>query len=156
MATINYNGMELEEFTSDKPVAFPKGTRAVFWEDDIAKDIFRFEGEIISYLPYLKDPAVPFNCIMHNGSHATFGHCAILPDPPKPRRATNRELSRWLAQGNGEYKEIITDHDCCMTYFYYSDRGRDVELPKGIKVRKWSDTEWHEPTVDYIRLEDVK
>jgi hypothetical protein len=25
-----------------------------------------------------------------------------------------------------------------------------------LKVRKWSDTEWHEPTVDYIRLEDVK
>lgn len=77
-------------------------------------------------------------------------HNIELPDPPKPRRATNRELARWLAQGNGEYKEIITDHECCMTYFYYSDRGRDVELQKGIKVRKWSDTEWHEPTVDYL------
>jgi hypothetical protein len=147
MATINYNGMELEEFTSDKPVAFPKGTRAVFWEDDIAKDIFRFEGEIISYLPYLKDPAVPFNCIMHNGSHATFGHCAILPDPPKPRRATNRELARWLAQGNGEIIDkthyINTGHE----YFRGLD---DDEVHLTIKVRKWSDTEWHEPDVDYL------
>lgn len=29
MATINYKGMELEEVTSDKPVAFPKGTKAI-------------------------------------------------------------------------------------------------------------------------------
>lgn len=29
-------------------------------------------------------------------------HNIELLDPPKPRRATNRELSRWLAQGNGQ------------------------------------------------------
>jgi hypothetical protein len=146
MATINYNGMELEEFTSDKPVAFPKGTRAVFWEDDIAKDIFRFEGEIISYLPYLKDPAVPFNCIMHNGSHATFGHCAILPDPPKPRRATNRELARWIAEGKGE---ILVPH-CVTQHVSYAVGQDNKECVSGQQVRKWSDTEWHEPTVDYL------
>jgi hypothetical protein len=139
--------MELEEFTSDKPVAFPKGTRAVFWEDDIAKDIFRFEGEIISYLPYLKDPAVPFNCIMHNGSHATFGHCAILPDPPKPRRATNRELARWLAQGNGE---CLGSQDDADTAWNYPMESSNAPLREGAKVRKWEDDEWHEPTVDYL------
>jgi hypothetical protein len=147
MATINYNGMELEEFTSDKPVAFPKGTRAVFWEDDIAKDIFRFEGEIISYLPYLKDPAVPFNCIRHNGSHATFGHCVILPDPPKPRRATNRELARWLAQGNGE---CLGSQDDADTAWNYPMESSNAPLREGAKVRKWEDDEWHEPTVDYL------
>ena len=147
MATINYNGMELEEFTSDKPVAFPKGTRAVFWEDDIAKDIFRFEGEILSYLPYLKDPAVPFDCIRHNGSHSTFGHCAIMPDPPKPRRATNRELSRWLAHGNGE---CLGSQDDADTAWNYPMESSNAPLREGAKVRKWSDTEWREPTVEYL------
>jgi hypothetical protein len=152
MATINYNGMELEEFTSDKPVAFPKGTRAVFWEDDIAKDIFRFEGEIISYLPYLKDPAVPFNCIMHNGSHATFGHCAILPDPPKPRRATWLEVARWCATGNGFVYD--SDRDKIDTGIMFKPSNESEPIVDVIKVRKWEDTEWHEPTVDYMGLED--
>jgi hypothetical protein len=152
MASINYNGMELEEFTSDKPVAFPEGTRAVFWEDDIAKDIFRFEGEIISYLPYLKDPAVPFNCIMHNGSHATFGHCAILPDPPKPRRATWLEVSRWCATGNGFVYD--SDRDKIDTGIMFKPSNESEPIVDVIKVRKWEDTEWHEPTVDYMGLED--
>lgn len=145
MATINYNGMELEEFTSKKPVAFPKGTRAVFWEDNIAKDIFRFEGEIISYLPYLKDPAVPFSCIRHNGSHATFAHCVLLPDTPKPHRATNRELARWLAQGNGELTRGSEDRygrgPYTKTYLYYSTDEQDNPVPSECRVRKWSDTE---------------
>jgi hypothetical protein len=124
----------------------------VFWEDDIAKDIFRFEGEIISYLPYLKDPAVPFNCIMHNGSHATFGHCAILPDPPKPRRATWLEVSRWCATGNGFVYD--SDRDKIDTGIMFKPSNESEPIVDVIKVRKWEDTEWHEPTVDYMGLED--
>jgi hypothetical protein len=141
MATINYNGMELEEFTSDKPVFFDKPVVALCWNNNGWQGgMFEY---VIAFIPRSDSSIVVTD-------NTTWLHMALLPDPPKPRRATNREMARWLAQGNGEYKEIITDHDCCMTYFYYSDRGRDVELPKEIKVRKWSDTEWHEPTVDYL------
>ena len=143
MATINYNGMELEEVTTPQIFDPPKKC-VVFDSYDEKKSVIR---NVVAVLP------ASFNeC---GGSVITeekqyWKHCAHLPDPSKPCRATNRELARWLAQGNGEYKEIITGHDCCMTYFYYSDRGRSVELPKGMKVRKWSDTEWHEPTVEYL------
>lgn len=140
MATINYNGMELEEFAPENSCFFDPPKKAVFINEDHVpireKRLFSFDKR--------------FKCPFTDEENLCWPHCALFPDPPKPRRATNRELARWLAQGNGEHKEIITDHECCMTYFYYSDRGRNVELPKGIKVRKWSDTEWHEPTVDYL------
>ena len=150
MATINYNGMELEVFNPDKSVAFDPPIKCVGWNNEDVK----VEFELSSALS--KDIWIHRFIGKSNDAPVAFMFCAILIDPPKPRRATNRELSRWLAQGNGEYKEIITDHECCMTYFYYSDRGRDAELPKGIRVRKWSDTEWHEPTAEYFGLEADK
>jgi hypothetical protein len=150
MATINYNGMELEEFTSDKPVAFPEGTKAICWDSDIYKKGFGSELDIVAFIPYLKDPVLTRDGL-NDYQDSPYRHCAILPDPPKPRRATNRELSRWLAQGNGEILDkthyINTGHE----YFRSLD---DDEVHLTIKVRKWSDTEWHEPTVDYLGLDD--
>lgn len=146
MATIKYDGMELEEFTT--PQVFNPPKRMVVWDNGANIKI----GIVAAILPGV---GFPVTTIDEDGIIQAFhSHCAEIPEAPKPRLVTNRELSRWLAQGNGEYKEIITDHECCMTYFYYSDRGRDVELPKGIKVRKWADTEWHEPTVDYLGIDD--
>lgn len=70
-----------------------------------------------------------------------------LPDPPKPRRATNRELSRWMAQGNGE---CLGSQDDADTAWNYPQECSDTDVREGAKVRKWEDTEWHEPTVDYL------
>jgi hypothetical protein len=153
MATINYNGMELEEFTSNKPVAFPEGTKAICWDSDIYKEGFRSELDIVAFIPYLKDPVLTRDCL-NDYQDSPYRHCALLPDPPKPRRATNRELARWLAQGNGELCNE-NDHSVLTTYSYEYD----VDNPQNydndevwytLKVRKWSDTEWHEPTVDYL------
>lgn len=74
----------------------------------------------------------------------------IKPEESKP--VTNRELARWLAQGNGEYYE----YDCdgweshrCLEYQYEQDN-----LPvSNVMVRKWEDEEWHQPTRDYMGLE---
>ena len=143
MATFNYNGMEFEEVTT--PQIFDPPRYGLVWDEN---------PDPYCILPVSAIGRTKHGLRILTDEGTTWRHCALLPDPSKPRRATHRELSRWLAQGNGEYKEIITDHDCCMTYFYYSDRGRSVELPKGIKVRKWSDTEWHEPTVDYLGIDN--
>ena len=140
MATINYNGMELEEVTI--PQIFDPPIEMVVCDESTTPK----KAKVIAILA----PSCELRYRVVTDDNSFYERCAFLPDPPKPRRATNRELARWLARGYGEYKEIITDHDCCMTYFYYSDRGRNVELPKGIKTRKWSDTEWHEPTVEYM------
>lgn len=75
----------------------------------------------------------------------------IKPDEPN-RTVTNRELARWMAQGNGEYYE----YDCdgweshrCIEYQYEQD---NLPVSK-VMVRKWEDTEWHEPTREYMGLD---
>lgn len=93
-------------------------------------------------------------------------HCAEIPEEPKPRRVTNRELSKWLAKGHGEY---INQVDCANytytyddlsqvncasnTYTYDGISGGKNEVPSYVKVRKWDDVDWHEPTVDYMGIE---
>lgn len=73
-----------------------------------------------------------------------------LPDPPKPRRATNRELARWLAQGNGEIASNREGDDHTIAGYFYLIGRENKEVRSNIQVRKWSDTEWHEPMVDYL------
>ena len=83
----------------------------------------------------------------------TYRHCAEIPEEPKPRRATNRELSKWLAKGHGEYTNaqcIISSY--IITYAYLFD-SEESEVSYDILVRKWDDDEWHEPTVDYMGIE---
>ena len=154
MATINYNGMELEEVTA--PQIFDPPREILVWdmEGDVPKKAyvaFVFDKEKYEYpvrtVKKREDGKYLFEC--------GFKHCALLQDPPKPRRATNRELARWLAQGNGEciLEKTAGMAEHCWTY----EDGCEDEPANGydssdneLKVRKWSDTEWHEPDVEYL------
>ena len=81
----------------------------------------------------------------------TYRHCAEIPKEPKPRRATNRELSKWLAKGHGEYTNtLFTASYSTYTYLFDSE---ESEVSYNILVRKWDDVGWHEPTVDYMDIE---
>ena len=143
MATINYNGMELEEVTETQ--IFDPPRRCVVWDDD---SLSPSESYVIAIFP----ESAKLKCNVIDLYLYRYQHCAILPDPPKPRRATNRELSRWLAQGNGE---CLGSQDDADTAWNYPMESSNVPLREGAKVRSWLDTEWHEPTVDYMGLEDV-
>lgn len=140
MATINYNGMELEEII--KPQIFDPPRKCIAWDNPV--DFF--ERRVIAILP--KSSGSGFRAIC-DGTQS-FRHCALLPDPPKPRRATNRELSRWLAQGNGE---CLGSQDDADTAWNYPMESSNAPLREGAKVRKWSDNEWHEPDVFYMEIE---
>ena len=72
-----------------------------------------------------------------------------IPEEPKPRRATNRELAEWLAKGNGQ--KSGNKGIACISYSY-GHLADDCEIDKTVVVRKWGDAEWHEPTVDYMGL----
>lgn len=137
MATINYNGMELEEFTT--PQIFDPPKTMVVWEDDEKPTT----AVVIALLA--KSSNFQYRVVINDCSF--YPHCALLPDPPVPRRATNRELSRWLAQGNGE---CLGSQDDADTAWNYPMESSNAPLREGAKVRKWEDTEWHEPTVDYM------
>ena len=84
------------------------------------------------------------------GKCCRWSHCAEIPEESKPRRATNKELAKWLVQGNGGKTEggwVYHGHA-------YPSEKANIEVHDTVKVRKWDDTEWHEPTVDYMGIED--
>lgn len=69
--------------------------------------------------------------------------CYLVSEPKEPRRMTNRELAKWLAQGNGQC--MFTTNAVGTAYSYGIFDGR--EIPDGIMIRGWDETEWHEPIV---------
>lgn len=141
---MKYNGMKLNEFKSDKPVLFDPPKQMICWnnEGEIPEKL-----EVHAYLP--ASGCCPVKCWNCN-----MTHCAEIPEASKPRRATNFELMKWLAQGNGYSRNvrgtiIWTDYEIELEC-------DAVNQPchENIRIRKWEDTEWHEPTVDYMGLEE--
>ena len=90
------------------------------------------------------------------------GECDFTIEPqyfrvrPFPSRITCRELTRWLAQGHGEYTEKgLRDTSInCYANFNYSSLFQDDPIPDSFLIRKWEDTEWHTPTREYMGLEE--
>ena len=80
-----------------------------------------------------------------------YEHGAFIPEKPAPRSATNRELAKWLAQGNGEWCNCIGDNSRAAIEWWY-DQGHSETKANNVFVRKREDTEWHEPTVDYMDI----
>ena len=138
---MEYKGIELEEFASDRPVVFDPPKEMLVW-DDTSLNVGR--NTVYAYLPERSSPA--------QGTKYAWDHCAEIPEELKPRRATNMELAKWLAQGNGQYSE--EDETYIWTYFAYVDGDDDCECSKYILIRKWDDKEWHEPTADYMGLKE--
>lgn len=94
----------------------------------------------------------PVRAISDDGRLGT--HCyECCADIPKSRRATHRELSKWLAQGNGE--RIDKHGKCIFTDFGYMQHDEAAFVEDIFLIRKWDDKEWHEPTVDYMGIEEV-
>lgn len=60
---------------------------------------------------------------------------------------TNRQLAKWLAQGNGESMIGLR----ATTYHVYKENEANKEL-KYTLVRKWEDSVWHTPTLDYMGI----
>lgn len=136
---MKYKGIELNEFTSEKPVLFDPPKLMLVWNDD---DSEPFKDDVFAFIPNRCYPVI--------ATDDNLDHCAEIPEV-MCRRATNRELAKWIVLGNGQCQvsggRIWTEH--------HYDIGQDDDAcPKFILVRKWDDTEWHEPTLEYLGLED--
>ena len=138
---MKYKGKELKEFTSDKPVIFDPPKKMVVWDYGMHPR----EERVIAYVAGGDAPVVTAD------NH--WDYCAEIPEEPKPRMATNRELARWLAQGNGQR---FGDNDFAATSTFATFSDDEDDAVKGQLVRKWDDDEWHEPTVDYLFGEDAE
>lgn len=136
---MKYEGIELKEFKSEKPVVFDPPKLMLAWNDGNNEP---FKENVFAFIPNRCYPVI--------GTNDNLDHCAEIPEV-LCRRATNRELAKWLVLGNGQYQvsggRIWTEH--------HYDIGQDDDAcSKFIKVRKWCDKEWHEPTREYFGLED--
>lgn len=79
-----------------------------------------------------------------NVSSISFMLCYLVSEPKEPRRMTNRELAKWLAQGNGQCR--FTANAVGTAYSYGIFDGK--EIPDNIKIRGWDEEEWHEPVIE--------
>ena len=137
---MKYKGIELKEFGSEKPVLFDPPKRMLVWDDGESEPS---KENVFAFIPNRYYPVI--------GTNDNLDHCAEIPDTGS-ELATNRELTKWLVQGNGQYR--VSGGIRIRTVHSY-DIGQDDEAcPNTIKVRKWGDKEWHEPTLEYLGLED--
>lgn len=144
MAKITYDGMELEEQLYSEPTIINDSREAIVWNDDANKD----RVIVLSYDPRSKYP-------VRSNNDRIWKHFAFIPENPAPRRATNRELAKWLAQGNGEWgiSKFGVIEKAEIGWFY--DTGYEKQtLQSELRVRKWDDTEWHKPDVEYMGITD--
>ena len=137
---MTYKGIELKEFTSEKPVIFDPPKRMLVWDYD---DETPTEKDVIAFIPNRYHKVIEQTSISL--------HCAEIPDKGS-ELATNRELAKWLVLGNGQYK--VNGVSKLWTEHHYDIGQDDDACSKFIKVRKWCDKEWHEPTLEYLGLED--
>lgn len=131
---MEYNGIELKEITTSQIFDPPK--EMLVW-DYVDSAPFKMPVHAIV-------ASKTFPVIAEEGD---YQYCAEIPETP---RVTNRELSKWLAKGHGEYRNQI---GAVSNLYIYVDLETDVAVPSYIRVRKWDDADWHEPTVDYMGIE---
>ena len=131
---MEYNGIELKKITTSQIFDPPK--EMLVW-DYVDSAPFKMPVHAIV-------ASKTFPVIAEEGD---YQYCAEIPETP---RVTNRELSKWLAKGHGEYRNQI---GAVSNLYIYVDQETDVVVPSYIRVRKWDDADWHEPTVDYMGIE---
>ena len=133
---MEYNGIKLTEVTETQIVDPPK--EMFVWDYDpgclLRADVLAIVNGRENGYPVITKTG-------------TYRHYAEIPETP---RVTNRELSKWLAKGHGEYRNQI---GAVSNLYIYVDLETDEAVPSYIRVRKWEDADWHEPTVDYMGIE---
>ena len=134
---MEYKGIELKEVT--EPQLFDPPKEMFVWNKDYECPSTANVFAIIN--------RNSFRVITEN---AAWRHCAEIPKVTESELVTYRELSRWIAEGNGEVKYSNT----VLTNWNYSINDENKFVSENFSVRKWDDTEWHKPTREYFGLED--
>lgn len=94
--------------------------------------------------------------ILPNGTaididHNWIEHCARIPDALKPRTIpTNKELAEWCAKGDGQVHCVGAAN--VHTFYSYQNEDDDSPVTKDIRIRKFGDKEWVEPTLEYLGI----
>lgn len=145
---MKYNGIELKEIT--EPQFFNPPKKMVVWNMREGREENVREVNVVAILPELPYHA---NVVCQESGRTTWAtHCAEIPEEPKPRMATWKELAYWLMDAKGlvfddETKKVDTG-------VYFPKECIDEYVSGRWKVMRRDDTDWHEPTLEYMGLED--
>ena len=133
---MKYKGIELKEFESEKPVLFDPPKRMLVWNygnsEPSIDNVFAF---------------FPNRCYPVIGTNDSLDHCAEIPDSDL---ATVIQLAEWVSKGFG----LIKRAGYITNYVSFLDDDEHSPASNFSLVRKWGDKEWHEPTREYLGLED--
>lgn len=134
---MEYQGKKLVEYKPTKTVFFNPPKRMLVWDSNSSEPT---KSYVVAFITSRE--SFPVVTVKH-----TWMHCAEIPEK---KLVSNRELSCWLAKGNGE----VMDQDGLLTSWFYWKGKEDSPVKDSLAVRKWTDTEWHRPTREYLRLGD--
>lgn len=97
---------------------------------------------------YFHDNGLPYPIIALSDDETdteNFKYCAEIK---KPRRMTNKELSRWLREKpTREYKRFKSDDALVSYYHNYIERTANEEIEDSVLIRE-DDGDWKEPLVE--------
>lgn len=134
-----YKGKLLTEI--HKAVSYQTPRKMLVWSED-AEDESDVRVEPIMAIVNNYGEYVAISC---NFNH--YKHCAEIP---KNLRLTNRELAEWTAKGNGQVSNFAGETNGNIHTFYSYQKGDDDTLvPDSVKVRKFGDNKFVEPTTEY-------
>lgn len=115
------------------------GKRYVF--SDFYKDVCKIpEKKNHSTLAAVENKVYPFR--NDDGYVAQFIREVIEEEPAL---MTNRQLSEWLAKGNGQMRSAGA---LLYSLLVYEPKNEHDAVPKNIRIRRWDSDEWVVPTVD--------
>lgn len=154
---MEYKGKEIEEIT--EPQIFNPPQRMLVWDDEGGKP--NVKEALVQAIVVSKHSDCKVIC-ENDSSLIRFGHCAKIPR----LLATNFELSKWLAQGNGEVLTLMINdghhREAVTSEWHYFSGTEAEEVSYGFNgarckgVRRWDDPHWHEPTKEYLGIESSK
>lgn len=108
---------------------------------------FMFEGTEEECKQYIKEHycsmCVHQSCDMVVGTQ----FCKGFKEPRRKRRMTHRELAKWIAQGNGQAKNIYS-HTITSRGLMYDEGDDDEPCSEYLVIRGWDETEWSEPLIE--------
>lgn len=107
---MNFNGHELKEIT--KPQIFDPPKKMLVWNNIM-------DYAITSLVVAIVERMDGICAICHDGE--IYPYCAEIPEEPKPRRSTNRELAkRWRKVSEENPSEEMEGEDFLVSNGYYS------------------------------------
>ena len=138
---MQYNGQELKLITEPKIFDPPK--EMLVWDNGSHEPHIELVWGIA---PASANSEFPIHCV----GDVYYQNCAEIPEEPKPKRATYRQLMEWLVKGNGLWNINDDNWVRIRSKLWLEEKIND----DGILIRPFGTTEWLEPTLENMGMEE--